>query len=185
MKNKFLISLLIAITVPILIIFTFAGPAIVWAALRWLAIIFLVTFFLFYFLGSTFKETIAKIGFSFEAGLTITTYILKFIVVFNLLFLILGGLITLLFLRGYLNENWSFAGFFTVENLRIVPALILATVVAYAASSQVLKQSKIGYILALLVSIPYILLLVGIFPVWFLLTYRLQYFAKVPNNLAG
>jgi len=176
MGNQFVIYVLIAIAIPSIIVFYYVGASPLFTVLKLLAVIILLGSVIFYFLLSSGKNALERMSVGFDDGLRMTSSLLKFMSLMNLIVVIISSLTTILTFWGYIPNPNDNSYFLTYTSVLVATLIFLIGVFAYFASFKILKFSKVGYFLALFISIPHMVVLLGIFPVFFLVAFRSFYF---------
>ena len=177
MSSKILISFFAAIVIPSAIILYFVGLDAVFTILKVLAVIILISGILFYLLFGLGKGAFGKLSLSFDDGLKMTSSLLKYMTVLDLTIVIISAAITILTFLGYIRVEENRSYFLEVKIVLYDILFFLSGMVAYIASFKILKFSRSWFFLTILISIPHAAVLLGIFPILFLVANSSFYFA--------
>ena len=176
MRTNILISFFAAAVIPAALIFYFAGIEKFIAAIKIIAFLFLILGVVSYFILNSGKDVLTKLSVNFDDGLRITSTLLRFMTLMNLAVVILSSLTTILTFYGYIPNPNDNSYFLTFTNVLVMILFFAVGMIAYVASSKILIFSTAGYFMAFFISIPHIVVLLGLFPVLFLSSFRTFYF---------
>lgn len=176
MSGKFLISFIIAIVIPSAIVLYFAGIATFLVVLKLLVLLILGLSVLIYLIYSLGRDSFGKLSLNFDQGLLICSSLLRYMTILNLSIVILSAAVTILTFYGYIPIRDDGSYFLEVGIVLYDILFFLIGMIAYIASFKILKFSRLWYFLAIVVSIAHVPVLLGIFPVLFLVANRIYYF---------
>lgn len=176
MNKNIFISFFAAVVIPCALILYFAGVDKFIAAIKIVAFLILLLSVGLYLILNSGKDLLDKLSVDFDDGLGITSTLLKFMTLMNLVVVILSASTTILTFYGYIPNPNDNSYFLTYTNVVVMILFFTVGLIAYVASLKILKFSTAGYFMAFFISIPHIAVLLGLFPVLFLLAFGPLYF---------